>query len=368
MATKLLDKTQATKDGRRWVFYDWVTQLDGTRKKYYSKKYATKKEALEGEREFMTRYTNIGANTSSMTFKELYQSYYNYQTDKVKFTTMKTYRDRIKFFKDLENVKVNDFTILHFERWKEYMNKQNLSTNHKNHIYKFFKAILNYGTKWYGLNFSGVYVKMTNFTNPNEMPKEMDFWTYEEFQQFIACEQDILYKALYETLYYCGLRRGELRGLTWEEINFEDKTLRVKNNVVSHIEGKKFIITTPKTKTSNRVIPMPDVLVNDLKAVYENAKKYHSFNKKWFVFGDVEPISNGKIRTHKVKNCNDSGVKEIRIHDFRHSCASLLINNGASINMVAKYLGHTKIDETLNTYSHLFKNKMNEIVNLINNL
>lgn len=121
------------------------------------------------------------------------------------------------------------------------------------------------------------------------------------------------------------------------------------SNVVSHIEGKKFIITTPKTKNSNRIISMPNILVNDIITVYENSKKYHSFNNKWFVFGDIEPISNGKIRTHKVSNCKNANLKEIRIHDFRHSCASLLINNGASINMVAKYLGHKKIDETLNT-------------------
>lgn len=368
MAVKLLDKKQATKDGRKWIFYDWVTQLDGSRKKYFSKKYASRKEALDAEKEFLTKYTNIDVNTSNMTFKELYLSYYNYQADKVKFTTIKTYKDRVKFFQDLDNVKVNDFSILHFERWKEFINKQNISTNYKNHLYKFFKAILNYGSKWYGLNFAGMYLKMTNFTDPNEIPKEMDFYTYDEFQKFIACEEDILYKALYETLYYCGLRRGELKGLTWEDIDFEDKTLRVNKNVVSYIEGKKFRVTTPKTKSSNRILPMPDILVNDLKQVYENFKKYQNFNKKWFVFGGVEPISNGKIRTHKISNCNKAKIREIRIHDFRHSCASLLINSGANINMVAKYLGHTKIDETLNTYSHLFKNKMNDIVNIINNL
>ena len=70
----------------------------------------------------------------------------------------------------------------------------------------------------------------------------------------------------------------------------------------------------------------------------------------------------------KNKNCKLAGVKQIRIHDFRHSCASLLINSGATINVVAKYLGHTKIDETLNTYSHLFRNQMNEIINIIDNL
>jgi hypothetical protein len=70
---------------------------------------------------------------------------------------------------------------------------------------------------------------------------------------------------------------------------------------------------------------------------------------------------NGKI----AKNAD---TQRIALHSFRHSCASLLINSGATINVVAKYLGHTKIDETLNTYSHLFKNQLNEIINIIDKL
>lgn len=58
-------------------------------------------------------------------------------------------------------------------------------------------------------------------------------------------------------------------------------------------------------------------------------------------------------------------VKDIRIHDFRHSCASLLIDSGTNITLVAKYLGHTKIDETLNTYSHMYQNRLDTIVSII---
>ena len=58
-------------------------------------------------------------------------------------------------------------------------------------------------------------------------------------------------------------------------------------------------------------------------------------------------------------------VKDIKIHDFKHSYASLLIDSGANITLVAKYLGHTKIDETLNTYSHMYQNRLDTIVNII---
>ena len=70
---------------------------------------------------------------------------------------------------------------------------------------------------------------MTNFTDPNEMPKEMLFFTYDEFKKFISVENDILYKTMFETLYYCGLRRGELRGITWKDIDFKNKKISVKN-------------------------------------------------------------------------------------------------------------------------------------------
>ncbi len=97
-------------------------------------------------------------------------------------------------------------------------------------------------------------------------------------------------------------------------------------------------------------------------------KKYYGFNDDWYLFGNTDPITNRKLRHRKNKVCKLAEVKPIRIHDFRHSCASLLINNGANVTVVAKYLGHTKIEETLNTYTHLFNSALNEVVDLIDKL
>lgn len=79
-------------------------------------------------------------------------------------------------------------------------------------------------------------------------------------------------------------------------------------------------------------------------------------------------ISSNALADCKNTNCEKAGVKQIRLHDFRHSCASLLINKGANIQIVAKYLGHTKIEETLKTYSHLFISTLDEIINVIDTL
>ena len=92
------------------------------------------------------------------------------------------------------------------------------------------------------------------------------------------------------------------------------------------------------------------------------------FNDTYFVIGDIAPQISSTITARKNRNCEIAGVKQIRIHDFRHSCASLLIYKGANIITVSKFLGHTKIEATLNTYTHLYKNILTDITSLIDDM
>lgn len=370
MAVRQVKENERTKDGRSWIFEDRYKDIKGIVKMHKSKKFLTKKEALKAEREFLNELENINNNIQSddMTFKELCDLHFEYQKDKVKVTTLKNYVKRRQHLEVFDNIKLNELNIRHFENWKKEMNNLDLATRTKNDLYKYLRSVLHYGSKWYNYNFNDILNKMTNFNNPNELEKEMLFWEKEEFDKFLSVETDIKFRALFETLYYCGLRSGEVRGLTWTDIDFKNKKLTVNKNVVINFEGNKYLITTPKTKSSYRTIPIPNVLLEDLKTLRKYQDNYYEFNNDWFVFGSFEPLGKAVMRERKNKDCKLAGVKQIRIHDFRHSCASLLINNGANITMVAKYLGHTKIDETLNTYSHMFKSKLENIVDTINKL
>lgn len=107
-------------------------------------------------------------------------------------------------------------------------------------------------------------------------------------------------------------------------------------------------------------------MLNDLKTLYEQDKKdYYGFSDDFFVVSDAKLIADSNIYLRRTKLAILAGLKVIRIHDFRHSCALLLINNGANFTLVAKYLGHTKIEETLNRYSHMYQNRLENIVQLI---
>jgi integrase len=356
------------KNGNMWIFFTRYTDLSGKRKAYKSKKYATKKEAQEAERLFL-QSLDYETVSKDMTFRELYQHYYDYQKDKVKQTTIKTYKDRIKYLDILGDIKLVDLNINHIEQWKKKMYEYDISNSYRNMNYKLLKAILNYGSKWYNFNFNSVYNKMTNFTDPNEIKKEMQFYTFEEFKKFISVEDDLKFRCIFKTFYYCGLRKGELRGLAWRDLNLEDGILNVRQNVVSnHVTGVKYIVSSPKTKKSARTIPIPKHLVKELKEYKESCKKIYGFNEDYFVFGHSDPINNDPIYKRNKRNSELANLKKIRIHDFRHSCASLLINNNASITLVANYLGHTKIDETLNTYSHMYKNSLNSLMDILNKL
>ena len=165
------------------------------------------------------------------------------------------------------------------------------------------------------------------------------------------------------------IMRGELRGLQWKDIDLERKTLSVRKQITDRCGTvKKFKFVVPKTQNSIRTLKMPETLVNSLKKTKLEAKQLNGFNENYFVAGDAFPINSNALADCKNTNCEKAGVKQIRLHDFRHSCASLLINKGANIQVVAKYLGHTKIEETLKTYSHLFISTLDEIINVIDTL
>lgn len=363
-----VEKGKPTKDGKCWVFRCRYKNILGETKNYRSGKFKTKKEALEAEVTFKLKLTDK-CNYSDLTFKDLYNKYYDYQKDKVKSTTMHSYTARYRYLEILDKIKLSDLNYSHFELWKREMKKTTLSDVYLNDILKLFKILLNFAMKWYGFNYNSLYSRITGFTDPNAPVKdEMKFFSYEEFVAFINEEDSLIFKCAFELLYYCGLRRGELLGLTWNNIDLYNKNLNVKNNLVQDYSAGGYVITSPKTKYSIRTIPLPDILVEDLKELKNINKNVYSFKENWFVLGYDKPMSFSRLRDRKNSICDRAGVKRIRIHDFRHSCASLLISKGANITLVARFLGHSKIEETLNTYSHFFKSDLDNLVSTINNL
>ena len=112
-----------------------------------------------------------------------------------------------------------------------------------------------------------------------------------------------------------------------------------------------FLAKNLDTKNDTINVPIADELLNDLKEYYNEVSKFKSFDKKFYVFGNdfgIRPLVYAQAQRRKGEIANKDGVKEIMLHDFRHSCASLLVNNKAPITVVSSFLGHSNTTETLN--------------------
>lgn len=363
MSVRQLKENKITKDGRSWIFIQYSKGLDGKRHQYQSQAYMTEEEAIRAEKEYLNKYKDVEVNPH-MTFKEAYTIYYDYQKDKIKDSTLKTYRDRIKYMGLLNNVELVNINWDLYQKWRAQINKTNLCDRYKTDIPKFIKQVINFAEKQWNFNLRKFYNKLEPFKTPGALKKEMDFYEPEEFFKFISVVDDLRYKCFFELLYYCGLRRSKARGLQWKHIDFKNKLLTVSQQVLNPSNSNastEWYISSTKAETSNRTIPIATTLLNDLAELKKSNERIAKFKQTWFVLGDDVPMATGRMYFYRDKYAEKAGVRRIRLHDFRHSCASALISGSAPITAVSNFLGHSETTETLETYTHMFKKDLANI-------
>lgn len=157
----------------------------------------------------------------------------------------------------------------------------------------------------------------------------------------------------FETLYWCGIRMGELLALTAEDFDFERSTLTI-NKSYQRLKGQD-VITEPKTSKSNRIIRIPRFLAEEMQ---DYLKSLYGLRPTDRIF----PITKSYLHREMSRGSKAAGVKRIRIHDLRHSHVSLLIEMGFSAVAIAERVGHESIDITYR-YAHLFPDKQTEMAN-----
>ena len=161
-----------------------------------------------------------------------------------------------------------------------------------------------------------------------------------------------------EMLYWCGIREGELLALTAADFDFEKETVRI-NKSYQRLHGED-VITTPKTKKSNRIIKMPKFLCEEMQ---EYLQMLYGLKKKDRIF----TVTKSYLHHEMDRGAKAAGVKRIRIHDLRHSHISLLIDMGFSAVAIADRVGHESIDITYQ-YAHLFPSKQTEMADRLDDL
>ena len=162
----------------------------------------------------------------------------------------------------------------------------------------------------------------------------------------------------FEMLYWCGIREGELLALTPDDFDFNAKTVTI-NKSYQRIH-KEDVITSPKTKKSNRTIVMPDILCEEMQ---EYIGLFYKLEKSDRLF----PITKHYLKHEMERGSRIAGVKRIKIHNLRHSAISLLIEMGFSAVAIAERVGHESIDITYR-YAHLFPTRQVEMADKLDSL
>ena len=208
-----------------------------------------------------------------------------------------------------------------------------------------------------------------------ERPKKQkyiaDYYRLEELEQLFEATKDHPYSLLIQITAFYGLRRSEALGLRWDAIDFERNTITIRHIVTNaKIDGKCEIVCADraKTKSSLRSLPLVANIREKLLALKEQQKENkricgNCYNYEYDGFVFVDELGE-RIRVEYLTNAfpkflESHGLRRMRFHDLRHSCASLLLANGVPLRHIQEWLGHSDFTATANIYAHLdYKSKI----------
>lgn len=328
-----------------FYYVDWT----GARKKKKKEGFKTKREADKFEREFLVKVQE----NSDIKFSTLVDLYLEDSKARVRTTTLenKKYIINLKVLPYFKEKIVANITPNDIRQWQNSLKSLNYSETYLKTINNQLSAIFNFAVKFYGLNSNPCHKAGTmGKKNANGMK----FWTTNEFKTFIEYNDKPISKLAFQILFWTGIRSGELLALTYKDIDLKNNFIEINKSYTRL--NKNDIIGDPKTPKSKRKVSIPKSLSLDIETyinkLYDYSESDRIFNfTKYFL-------------THEMKRvCKKSNVPLIRIHDLRHSHASLLIELGFTPLLISERLGHEKVQTTLDTYSHLYPNKDNLVSN-----
>ena len=330
-------------------YYDWT----GKNKRKLKRGFKTRKEALEWEQHFrMREESNL-----DMTFADFWKAYEMDMKPKLKENTWNTKEAVVQskilpYFKDkkMKDIKAKDIIT-----WQNKMSTlkgadgKPFKPTYLKTIQSELSALFNHAVRFYELKDNPV-VKAGPLGKGKA--EEMLFWTKEEYLKFIEAVKDKPYSYhAFQILYWCGLRVGELLALTPQDIDFDNKVIRITKSY-QRLEGKD-VITDPKTPKSKRNVSMPDFLCEELK---DYIGRLYGILPTDRIFH----LTKSFLHHEMTRGAEKAGVKRIRIHDLRHSHVSLLINMGFSALAIGNRVGH-ETEKITYRYAHLFPTVQNEM-------
>ena len=363
----------------KYEYRTYITNEFGKRVQKEKTGFASEREAKKAEEQlqfenklYLMKLENEKKKRQAgkvMSFKEVYEEYIKYKKLTLKPDSLRALKSRIEchimnYFNKFDNIA--DILPMDIVNWQIEIDKKGFKLKYKNALYGALSTMLNFAKNILKVIKDNPASEVGRFKSRGEISTSMQFWTYEEYQKFIKEVDKPVFKMLFETLYFTGMRLGECLALNWTDLS--NSYISINKTISKEKVNGERIITTPKTVSSIRKVKLSKELNDDLLLYKKECSKIINFTEKTFIFGCHIPLSPTTIDRYMKKYCDRAGIKKIRIHDLRHSHASLLLSNGVPITAVQNRLGHSDPSITLKHYAHLMPNDEDKAINVIDSL
>ena len=321
------------------------------------------------------------APAKKMTVQQLFDEYMTAKQYEVRESSFEKTRQGISIhvLPMLGDIRIDRLAVNVLQDWKLSMEQKGFTLATKKRIYGELRAMINYAIRMEYIAKNPL-VKVGNFKDKMDTVKQgMDFYTADEFKLFIAAAKDVAkereargkdlsewdFVVFFCIAFYCGLRKGEIHALRWSDLS--GSYLSVNRSINQKLRGEDRE-TPPKNKSSMRTLQMPLPLISILDEHKKRQQQLSNFSDDFRICGGERSLRDTTIEKRNKLYAELSGVKKIRIHDYRHSHVSILANEKINIQEVARRLGHARIEMTWNTYSHLYPREEERAVDILNTI
>lgn len=342
------------KDEQRGTWYcsTYYESWDGTKKRHHKRGFRTKKEAQKYEAEFLS----IKQASMDMLLKNFVEVYFQDKAKELKERSITSKRHMINkhIIPVFGNKAMNKITPSSIVQWQNSMIEKGYQPTYLRMVQNQLSALFNHAYRIYGLKENPCSkVKKMGKADANKM----NFWTKDEYERFLkTVDKSGYYHMLFELLFWTGCRIGEALALTQKDVDLVNSCIYI--NKTYYRGNSTDVITSPKTETSNRTIDIPEFLLDELK---EYMGRIYGIEGNERIF----PITTRAVQAYMKRHVVVAGVKEIRVHDLRHSHVAYLIDQGVEPLLIKERLGHRDIKITLNTYGHLYPNRQKKVAQML---
>ena len=287
-------------------------------------------------------------------FENAYIQYLDYIEYRQKNQSKKTLKERfnnriLPYFKDYDIYTISELDYL---GWQHEIEEYNFSNNYKLGLHYLISGFFEYCVSFLGMK-ENIAKKVGPFKLNNQKVNH-DFYTYSEFKKFIKFVDNEIYKQFFNLMFFTGTRPGEAMALRFSDLSY--KKIQINHSISEHSFNGKRVIDTPKTRDSLRSVSIDKKLYNDLLQLKDYyIQKYKNTHYDYFIFGGIKPLAPTTINTYKKNACKLANIRAIKLHEFRHSHASLLYDKKIPMQAIKERLGHSNINTTMGVYVHLTK-------------